>query len=120
MIAGTFVLVPCEPAYDRIEGAWLQSGRYVALHRVAVSPDFRRRGVASALCDALAEVERERIQTALDLAGEVNADYLGLCRAAALLAPWHKADLLNGVEMRDLTLTAQVEAVVQRSYHADG
>ena len=38
MIAGTFVLVPCEPAYDRIEGAWLQSGRYVALHRVAVSP----------------------------------------------------------------------------------
>ena len=55
-----------------------------------------------------------------NLAGEVNADYLGLCRAAALLAPWHKADLLNGVEMRDLTLTAQVEAVVQRSYHADG
>lgn len=77
-------------------------------------------GRRQALCDALAEVERERIQAALDLAGEVNADYLGLCRAAALLAPWHKADLLNGVEMRDLTLTAQVEAVVQRSYHADG
>lgn len=73
-----------------------------------------------ALCDALAELERERIQAALDLAAAYNADYLGLCRAAALLAPWHKQDLLDGVEMKDLTLTAQVEAVIQRSYHADG
>lgn len=73
-----------------------------------------------ALCDALAEIERERIQAALDLAVTYNADYLGLCRAAALLAPWHKQALLDGVEMKDLTLTAQVEAVIQRSYHADG
>ena len=73
-----------------------------------------------ALCDALAETERERIQAALDLAVTYNADYLGLCRAAALLAPWHKQALLDGVEMKDLTLTTQVEAVIQRSYHADG
>lgn len=73
-----------------------------------------------ALCDALAEIERERIQAALDLAVKYNADYLGLCRAAALLAPWHKQDLLDVVEMKNLTLTAQVEAVIQRSYHADG
>lgn len=77
-------------------------------------------GRRQALCDALAQVERDRIQAALDLSVATNADYLGLCRAAALLAPWHKHDLLDGVEMKDLTLTAQVEAVIQRSYHADG
>ena len=55
----------------------------------------------------------------LCLAAAENADYLGLCRSAALLAPWHKADLL-GAELGDLTLTARVEAVIQRGYHADG
>ena len=102
---------------DKLTGLRVECRVEANLAEGAPAEDDGRR---QALCDALAEVERERIQTALDLAGEVNADYLGLCRAAALLAPWHKADLLNGVEMRDLTLTAQVEAVVQRSYHADG
>ena len=72
-----------------------------------------------ALEAALAETERARVQAALDLAAAQNADYLGLRRSAALLAPWRKADLL-AAELGDLALTARVEAVLQRSYHADG
>ena len=64
--------------------------------------------------------EDGRIQAALDLASAQDADYLGLRRAAALLAPWRKTALLDGAGMGELTLTARVEAKIQRSYHADG
>ncbi len=73
-----------------------------------------------ALCDALAGTEAGRIQAALDLAHALDADYLGLCRKAALLAPWHRRVLLEEAELGKLTLTVRVEAVLQRSYHADG
>lgn len=102
---------------DKLTGLRVECRVEANLAEGAPAEDDSRR---QALRDALAEVERERLQAALDLATAVNADYLGLCRAAALLAPWHKADLLDGVELEELTLTAQVEAVVQRSYHADG
>lgn len=58
LIAGTFVLVSHEPAYDTIDGAWLHGGPYVALHRVAVAPAFRRRGVASLIFEAACEYAR--------------------------------------------------------------
>ena len=48
-VAGTFVLIGHEPAYDAIDGEWRSSGKYLALHRVAVSSVSRRRGVASAI-----------------------------------------------------------------------
>ena len=57
-LAGTFVLIPHEPAYDVIDGEWLQNGAYVAVHRVAVSPAFRRHGVASAIFTAACERAR--------------------------------------------------------------
>ncbi|WP_297212581.1 Ger(x)C family spore germination C-terminal domain-containing protein [uncultured Flavonifractor sp.] len=87
---------------------------------LAEGPPGQEAAWRQALCDALARVEQTRIQAALDLARTLNADYLGLCRSAALLTPWHKAALLDGTQLEELTLTAQVEAVLQRSYHADG
>lgn len=59
-VAGVCVIVDDEPAYRTIEGAWRCGGRYVAVHRVAVSPVFRRRGVASALFAGAARIARER------------------------------------------------------------
>ena len=59
-IAGVCAVVPYEPAYDRIDGAWRQSGAYLAIHRVAAAPNVRRRGVASALfqgAEALARAQ---------------------------------------------------------------
>ena len=58
-VIGTFVLVHHEPAYDRIDGAWQQNGAYVAVHRVAVAPEFRRHGVATAIFAAACAVARE-------------------------------------------------------------
>lgn len=59
-IAGVCVVVPHEPAYDHIDGAWRQEGGYLAIHRVAASPDARRRGVASALFAGAEALARER------------------------------------------------------------
>ena len=34
-----------EPAYDRLRGDWLSDGRYVVVHRLAVSQDVQGRGL---------------------------------------------------------------------------
>ena len=46
-LEGTVVLdFSGEPAYDRLtEGAWLTAGEYAALHRVAVDPACKGRGI---------------------------------------------------------------------------
>ncbi len=59
-VAGVCVLLSREPAYDAIEGAWRQNGPYFAVHRVAVAPQFRHCGVASALFAGAAAVARSR------------------------------------------------------------
>ena len=43
-IAGVCTIVAHEPDYDVIEGKWKQDGAYLAVHRVATSAAFRRRG----------------------------------------------------------------------------
>lgn len=60
VVAGTFVLVPHEAVYDRIEGHWLHDGAYLALHRVAAAPAFRRRGVATCIFGAACARAREQ------------------------------------------------------------
>ena len=47
VLEGTFVLdFSEEPAYDHLtEGAWATSGEYAAIHRVAVAPDRKGRGI---------------------------------------------------------------------------
>ncbi len=47
-LAGYFALCFCDdPYYQNIyDGAWLTAGPYAVLHRLAVTPDMRRRGLA--------------------------------------------------------------------------
>lgn len=59
-IKGVCVVVPYEPVYDHIDGAWMQNGAYLAVHRVAVSPTARRGGIATALLDGAAATARSR------------------------------------------------------------
>ena len=73
-IAGTFVLVAREPCYDAIDGAWRQNGAYLAVHRVAVAPAFRRRGVASFLFQEAARIARAEGATSLRI--DTHADNL--------------------------------------------
>lgn len=49
-IVGTAVFLDYEPDYDVLcDGAWLQNGNYLAVHRVACKASFRGRGVGTAL-----------------------------------------------------------------------
>ena len=73
-----------------------------------------------ALEAALAQVEAGRMAQALELSRALDADYLGLRQSAAFAVPWHKGVLLGSQSMKDLKLEATAQAVIQRSYHADG
>lgn len=73
----------------------------------------------AALEQVLAQVEAERIQGALDLAQELNADYLGLEKRVGLSAPWHWADIQAGWDIQGLELSLVVEANIQRGYDVD-
>jgi len=73
-----------------------------------------------ALEAALAQVEAGRMAQALELSRALDADYLGLRQSAAFAVPWYKEVLLGSYSMKDLKLEATAEAVIQRSYHADG
>lgn len=60
LIAAAAVYVGHEPTYDRIyEGQW-GSGQQICglIHRIAVSPDARRRGAASAIMALCAQLAR--------------------------------------------------------------
>lgn len=47
-----------EESYERIEGAWRTDGPYAAVHRLAVDPGLRGRGIAGALLDRACETAR--------------------------------------------------------------
>lgn len=74
----------------------------------------------SALEEELARVEAARMAKALELSRTLDADYLGLRASAAFRIPWRKEALLGSFSMADLTLESSAQAVIQRSYHADG
>lgn len=50
-IVATFALInDGEPTYNKIYcGAWLNDGKYVALHRIAISGEHRGRGIAEGI-----------------------------------------------------------------------
>ena len=74
----------------------------------------------TALEEELSRTEAARMAQALELSRTLDADYLGLRHSAAFRKPWRKEALLGGFSMADLTLEASAQAVIQRSYHADG
>ena len=45
-----------EPAYEAIDGAWLTGGTYGVVHRLAILPAFRSRGLASAAFELAAQL----------------------------------------------------------------
>lgn len=49
-----------EPAYGAIEGQWLTDGPYVVLHRVAIAPMAKGKGIATAFFRMVEDMARER------------------------------------------------------------
>jgi GNAT superfamily N-acetyltransferase len=59
VIAIASLIYNCEPSYDKIyDGAWLSSGDFIVVHRMAVADEFKKKGIASHL---LKEVEKQVI-----------------------------------------------------------
>ena len=57
--AAVYSVFPSDPDYGDIDGEWLTGGPYLAAHTLAVSPDFRGRGLAgAALGEIFGEAER--------------------------------------------------------------
>lgn len=61
-LCGVFAVIDDgEPTYDKIyDGAWLTDGEYLAVHRVAVSPQKLRRGVAGSAMRFVEQMAAER------------------------------------------------------------
>lgn len=49
IVAYAAIIFDVEPAYTNIEGKWLTNNDYVVVHRVAVSDDFKGKGMATQL-----------------------------------------------------------------------
>ena len=54
------ILFEIEPAYEVIEGRWLSEGPYMVLHRVAVSPQAKGKGIATTFFRMAEDLCRER------------------------------------------------------------
>ncbi len=78
--AAVFSVVNYDADYDEIDGKWLTESNYLAVHRVAVSENFRGKGAARYIVDcAAAEIARERGRMSLRFdTHEKNAPMLGL------------------------------------------
>ena len=81
------------------------------------APDEETR---AALEEALARTTEARVTAALECAGALDADFLGLRPAAALRAPWRKEVLLGSRSLKGLKMETAVQTEIRRSYHADG
>lgn len=78
--------------------------------------DLRNPAVRERLEKALEERERVRLQAALDLSQELDADFLELRTAAYLARPDRKAGIEAQWSLAGLTLEASVEGTILRSY----
>ena len=56
----TALILNNEPAYSSIEGAWLSTGEFVVIHRVAVDEKFFGKGLVKILFDKTSPTSLER------------------------------------------------------------
>lgn len=56
IIAYTSIFFGIEPAYTEIEGKWLTNDNYVVVHRVAVSNEWKGKGIASHLFNLIEDL----------------------------------------------------------------
>ena len=54
------VILNDEPAYDKIEGQWLTNGDFLVVHRLAVSEDFFRKGIAKLIFENIEKLALEK------------------------------------------------------------
>jgi len=67
-----------EPAYSSIEGAWLTTGEFVVVHRVAVSEKFAGQGLAKKLFDYIEDFTKS--QNVLSVKVDTNYDNIAMLK----------------------------------------
>lgn len=67
-----------EPAYSSIEGAWLTTGEFVVVHRVAVSENFAGQGLAKKLFDYIEDFTKS--QNVLSIKVDTNYDNVAMLK----------------------------------------
>ena len=79
-ISAVFSAMNYDGDYDAIEGKWLTSGNYLAVHRVAVSQEFRGKGAGKYILDyAAADIAKKRGRASIRMdTHEKNAHMRGL------------------------------------------
>lgn len=72
------ILVNDEPEYAKIEGEWLTNGDFVVLHRVAVSENYLRKGLAKRI---LGFVEEYAIENHINsIKADTNFDNIAMMK----------------------------------------
>lgn len=51
VIATAMISKAAEPNYNYIEGKWLQDGKYIVVHRIAIRDDYKGKGLAKIILD---------------------------------------------------------------------
>lgn len=60
VVAYGAVIFTGEPAYNNLRGEWLTAGPYVVVHRMAVSQDAQRQGIAKRFIAAVENIAAQR------------------------------------------------------------
>ena len=77
IIAACAIIPAPDPSYARIDGAWLTGGKYTVIHRVAVLPKYKGRGIASLLFSHARDISDPSI---LSLRADTHEDNLSMQR----------------------------------------
>jgi len=67
-----------EPAYSSIEGAWLTTGEFLVIHRIAVSEKFAGQGLVKKLFDYIEDFTKS--QNVLSIKVDTNYDNLAMLK----------------------------------------
>ncbi len=72
------VIFDIEPAYENIEGAWLSSGSYIVIHRVAASLHSKGMGIATHFFNYVAQLAKSKNVNSIKV--DTNFDNLAMLR----------------------------------------
>lgn len=78
IVAYAAVIDEPEPAYEEIEGRWLQDDIYIVVHRVAVSEDFLGQGMAQTIFNEIEKIAT--VQNINSIKVDTNFDNIGMLK----------------------------------------